>query len=399
LTSANETRGVAIHGDVEDGFGAVADEFRRNFRDRHDLGAGCAIYVDGRKVVDLWAGIADRRSGKPYQHDTATVIFSCTKGIMAICAYLLVQDGRLDLDAPMARYWPEFGQAGKAAITLRQALAHRAGLSYLDRDLTTAEVIAWDPVIDAIEQQVPHHAPTDGHAYHAITIGWLVGEVIKRITGLTPGTFFRQRLGDPLELDTWIGLPDSARQQVAFMEPPLPDDDSEFARAFASALFDPSVERTGTLGGAFAFPADSSGYVTFNSPDIQAAEIPGAGGISSAESLAKLYAACVTGVDGQGALLTRASIADGLRVQSRGTQLTGQPDDGASWGTGFQISSAPGQPLLGPGSFGHTGAGGQLGFADVDHGASFAYVTNQMGGYGDARARLLVEALRSAIDG
>ena len=219
----------------------------------------------------------------------------------------------------MARYWPEFGQAGKAAITLRQALAHRAGLSYLDRDLTTAEVIAWDPVIDAIEHQVPHHAPTDGHAYHAVTIGWLVGEVIKRITGLTPGAFFRQRLGDPLELDTWIGLPDSARPQVAFMEAPLPDDDSDFAKGFASALFDPSVERTGTMGGAWAFPADSSGYVTFNSPAIQAAEIPGAGGISSAESLAKLYAACVTGVDGQGALLTRASIADGLRVQSTGT--------------------------------------------------------------------------------
>ena len=305
MNKANETRDVAIHADVEDGYGAVADEFRRNFRDRHDLGAGCAVYVDGRQVVDLWAGVADRRSGKPFEHDTATVIFSCTKGIMAICAYLLVQDGRLDLDAPMARYWPEFGQAGKAAITLRQSLAHRAGLSYLDRDLTAAEVIAWDPVIDAIEHQVPHHAPEDGHAYHAVTIGWLVGEVIKRITGLTPGTFFRQRLGDPLELDTWIGLPDSARDRVAFMEAPLPDDDSEFARAFASALFDPSVERTGTLGGAFAFPADSNGYVTFNSPAIQAAEIPGAGGISSAESLAKLYAACVTGIGGP-ALMARA---------------------------------------------------------------------------------------------
>jgi len=397
VTNAHETRDVAIHGDVEDGYGPVADEFRRNFRDRHDLGAGCAVYVDGRKVVDLWAGVADRRTGRPFEHDTATVIFSCTKGIMAICAYLLVQEGRLDLDAPMARYWPEFAQAGKSTITLRQALAHRAGLAYLDRDLTTAEVLAWDPVIDAIEHQVPHHAPTDGHAYHAITIGWLVGEVIRRITGLTPGTYFRQALGDPLKLDTWIGLPESARGQVAFMEPPLPDDDSEFAKGFARFASDPSVTRTGTLGGAFAFPAEN-GYVTFNAPAIQAAEIPGAGGISSAESLAKLYAACVSGIDGP-PLLTRASIADGLRVQSSGTQLTGQPDDGASWGTGFQISSAPGQPLLGPGSFGHTGAGGQLAFADVEFGASFAYVTNQMGGYGDARARLLVEALRSAIDG
>jgi CubicO group peptidase (beta-lactamase class C family) len=398
VTNAYETRGFAVHGDVDDGYGPVMDEFVANFRDRQDLGAGCTVYVGGRPVVDLWAGIADRRSDRPYEHDTATVIFSCTKGVMAICAYLLVQEGRLDLDAPIARYWPEFAQGGKEAITLRQALAHRAGLAYLDRDLTTAEVIAWDPVIKAIEQQVPHHAPTDGHAYHAVTIGWLVGEVVRRITGLTPGTYFRHALGDPLGLNTWIGLPASAREQVAFMEPPLPDDDSEFAKEFARLGSVPSIERTATLGGAFAFPA-ANGYVTFNTPAIQAAEIPGAGGISSAESLAKLYAACVTGVEGGQPLLTPASIADGLRVQSAGPQLTGQPDDGASWGTGFQIASAPAQPLLGPSSFGHTGAGGQLAFGDAMYGASFAYVTNQMGGYGDVRARSLTESLRTVLDG
>jgi CubicO group peptidase (beta-lactamase class C family) len=398
VTNAYETRGFAVHGDVDDGYGPVMDEFVANFRDRQDLGAGCTVYVGGRPVVDLWAGIADRRSDRPYEHDTATVIFSCTKGVMAICAYLLVQEGRLDLDAPIARYWPEFAQGGKEAITLRQALAHRAGLAYLDRDLTTAEVIAWDPVIKAIEQQVPHHAPTDGHAYHAVTIGWLVGEVVRRISGLTPGTYFRHALGDPLGLNTWIGLPASAREQVAFMEPPLPDDDSEFAKEFARLGSVPSIERTATLGGAFAFPA-ANGYVTFNTPAIQAAEIPGAGGISSAESLAKLYAACVTGVEGGQPLLTPASIADGLRVQSAGPQLTGQPDDGASWGTGFQIASAPAQPLLGPSSFGHTGAGGQLAFGDAMYAASFAYVTNQMGGYGDVRARSLTESLRTVLDG
>jgi CubicO group peptidase (beta-lactamase class C family) len=398
VTNAYETRGFAVHGDVDDGYGPVMDEFVANFRDRQDLGAGCTVYVGGRPVVDLWAGIADRRSDRPYEHDTATVIFSCTKGVMAICAYLLVREGRLDLDAPIARYWPEFAQGGKEAITLRQALAHRAGLAYLDRDLTTAEVIAWDPVIKAIEQQVPHHAPTDGHAYHAVTIGWLVGEVVRRISGLTPGTYFRHALGDPLGLNTWIGLPASAREQVAFMEPPLPDDDSEFAKEFARLGSVPSIERTATLGGAFAFPA-ANGYVTFNTPAIQAAEIPGAGGISSAESLAKLYAACVTGVEGGQPLLTPASIADGLRVQSAGPQLTGQPDDGASWGTGFQIASAPAQPLLGPSSFGHTGAGGQLAFGDAMYGASFAYVTNQMGGYGDVRARSLTESLRTVLDG
>jgi CubicO group peptidase (beta-lactamase class C family) len=398
VSNAYETRGFAVHGEVEDGYGPVVDEFVRNFRDRHDVGAGCTAYVEGRPVVNLWAGTADRRTGRPYEHDTATVIFSCTKGVMAICAYLLVQEGRLDLDSPIARYWPEFAQAGKERITVRDAMAHRAGLAYLDTDLTLDDVVAWDPVIRAIEIQAPHHAPEDGHAYHAATIGWLLGEVIRRITGLSAGANFRRALGDPLGLDTWIGLPDDERDHVAWMEPPLPDDDSEFAKGFASFANDPRIVRTMSLGKAFAFPSDD-GHVTFNDPVIQAAEIPGAGGISSAESLARLYAACVTGVDGGPALLTPESITDGLRVRSAGPQLTGQPDDGARWGTGFQISSAPGQPLLGPGSFGHTGAGGQLAFADRDYRASFAYLSNQMGGYGDARARSLVEALRTVLDG
>lgn len=398
MTNAHETHGPAVHGDVDDGFGPVMDEFVKNFRERQDVGAGCTVYVGGRPVVDLWAGIADRRTGRAYEHDTATVIFSCTKGIMAICAYLLVQEGRLDLDAPIAHYWPEFAQAGKQRITVRDAMAHRAGLAYLDTDLTLDDVVAWDPVIHAIEAQTPHHAPADGHAYHASTIGWLLGEVIRRITGLSAGTNFRRTLGDPLGLNTWIGIPDAERGHVAWMEPPLPDDDSEFAKGFANFGNDPRIIRTMSLGKAFAFPSED-GQVTFNNPIIQAAEIPGAGGISSAESLAKLYAACVTGVDGGSPLLTPASIADGLRVLSAGPQLTGQPDDGARWGTGFQISSAPAQPLLGPSSFGHTGAGGQLAFADVDSGASFGYVSNQMGGYGDARARSLVEALRTVLDG
>ena len=399
MTSAHTTRdGLAVHGAVDDGYGPVMDEFVRNFDERHDVGAGCTIHVGGRVVADLWAGVADRRTGRPFEHDSATVIFSCTKGVMAVCAYLLVQDGRLDLDLPVARYWPEFAQAGKERITVRQVMAHRAGLAYLDTDLTLDDVSAWDPVIRAIEVQVPHHAPEDGHAYHAATVGWLLGEVVHRITGLTPGTYFRRALGDPLGLDTWIGIPSSERGHMAWMEPPLPDDDSEFARGFAALANEPGLIRAMSLGKAFAFPS-KDGQVTFNDPVIQAAEVPGAGGVSSAASLSRLYAACLTGVDGAPALLTSASIADALRVQSAGPQLTGQPDDGARWGTGFQISSAPAQPLLGPTSFGHTGAGGQLAFADVESGASFAYLSNQMGGYGDQRAPALVEALRRALDG
>jgi CubicO group peptidase (beta-lactamase class C family) len=317
---------------------------------------------------------------------------------MAVCAYVLVQEGLLDLDSPIARYWPEFAQAGKERITLRDAMAHRAGLSYLDTDLTLEDVEAWDPVIRAIEVQAPHWRTDEGHAYHASTIGWLVGEVIRRITGVSAGTYLRRALAEPLGLHTWVGLPASERSRVAWMEPPLPDEDSEMARGFAALGGERHLVRAMSLGKAFAFPS-ADGTVTFNDPRIQASEIPGAGGISTAASLARLYAACVTGVDGGAPLLTAASIEDGLRVRSEGPQLTGQPNDGARWGTGFQITSPPYFPMLGAGSFGHTGAGGQLAFGDVEHRASFAYLTNQMGGFGDRRATSLTEAVRRVLGG
>ncbi len=388
--------GRVLHGLVDDGYGRVMDTFVENFRERHDLGAGCTVYVDGRPVVDAWGGIADARTKRPWQHDTAAVIFSCSKGILAVCAYLLVQDGRLDLEAPVASYWPAFAQNGKEAITVRQALSHRAGLPVIDADLTKDQVIAWEPVIREIEAQRPRYPPDAGHAYHALTHGWLAGELIRRITGMTPGVFFRARIGDRLGLQTWIGLPDAARRLVAWMEPPLPDEDSDAARENAQLfLDDPVVGRSLTMGTAFAFP-DDDGFVTFNDPDIQAAEIPAANGISSAPSLARLYAACVSPIDGP-PLLTPASIRDALAVRSQGAQLTGAPDDGATWGTGFQISSPPAQPMLGRFSFGHAGAGGQLGFADAGAKVGFAYLSDQMGGYGDVRARELTVALRRSL--
>ena len=390
--------GRRIYGHVEDGYGGILDTFIQNFTERHDLGAACSVVRDGRPAVDVWGGVADARSGRPWQADTAAVIFSCTKGIVAICVYLLAQEGRLELDAPIARYWPEFAANGKANVTVRDALSHRAGLPAPVQDLTLEEVLAWEPVIRSLERQAPAFAPSDGHVYHAMTYGWIVGEVIRQIAGQRPGTFFRQAVAEPLGLRTWIGLPETARSSVAWMEPPLPDEDSDVARRTAALIAeDPQLARGHTMGGAYPFPKED-GVVSFNDPRIQAAEIPAANGISTAHSLALLYGACVSAVDGT-RLLTAESIADALCVQAAGPQLSGLPDDGARWGTGFQLASPPTQPMLGGTSFGHAGAGGQLAFADAEHGIGFAYLSNQMGGYGDARARSLTEALLRAIRG
>lgn len=388
--------GRQIQGFVDDGFGPLLDTFVANFVDGRDVGAACCAIIDGRTVVDLWGGVADARSGRPWSRDTAAVVFSCTKGVLAILAYQLVDAGRLDLDAPIARYWPEFAGMGKAAITVREAMGHRSGLAALDADLSAADVTAWTPVIRAIERQRPAHEPTAGHVYHSMTYGWILGEVIRRVTGVRPGAWLRTTITDPLGLRLWIGLPRAARATVAWMEAPLPDENSDVAREAARlAAIDPTIARGATMGGAYAFPAES-GYVTFNHPVLQAAQIPGANGIATASSMARLYAACVSDRSGP-RLLSRRSVDDALRIQSSGLQLNGMPDDGARWGTGFQLASPPTHPMLGPTSFGHAGAGGQLAFADAEARLGFAWLGNQMGGYGDARARSLTVALRRIL--
>lgn len=388
---------LTVHGAVDEGYGPVADEFRANFERRGDLGAACAVYAGGRIVVDVWAGTADSRSGRPWARDTSAVIFSCSKGLLAICAYLLAQEGALAMDAPVARYWPEFARAGKEQITVRDVLAHRAGLPALDRDLSLQQVLGWDPVIAAIEDQPPLWPTGAGHFYHAMTYGWLMGEVVRRVTGLTPGRFLDARVARPLGLDTWIGIPASERRRVAWMEPALPEDAGDLGRLVAAAFeANPLIERSATMG-AYPFPA-ADGLVTFNDPAIQAAEIPGANGISSARAMAKVYAACHGSVGDAGPLLTEASLDDALRPQSSGPQLSGLPDDGARWGTGFQLASPPLAPMLGPGSFGHAGAGGQLAFGDRDHGIGFCYLSNQMAAITDQRSRSLTAALRRVLE-
>lgn len=394
--SSTTSDDAAIHGFADPRFHRVVDAFADNFRERDDLGAACCVYLDGRPVVDIWAGVADCETGRPWERDTAAVIFSCTKGVLAIAMYLLVQDGRLDLDAPVADYWPAFAGHGKAHLCLRDVLTHRAGLPALDVGLTLAEVVAWEPVIAAIEAQPPHFAPEDGHFYHAMTYGWLVGEVIRRVTGQTPGTFLQDRIAGRLGLDLWIGLPTDLRGRVARMEAPLPDAvelQGADATARAARLVEPSL----TMG-AYPFPVDGA-YVTFNDPVIQAAEIPGANGISTARSLARLYAACVSGVDGGQPWLSETSLDDAMVLRSAGRQLSGLPDDGARWGTGFQLASPPHTPMLGPASLGHAGAGGQLGFGDRALRVGFGWLSNQMGGYGDARARMVTEALDAVLHG
>ncbi|GAA3365651.1 serine hydrolase domain-containing protein [Streptomyces antimycoticus] len=374
---------------ADEGFGGVAEVFARNFEEFPELGAAVTVFAGGRKVVELWGGVADQGSGRAWERDTVVPVFSCAKGIVSVCAHLLAQEGRLDLDAPVSRYWPEFDRYGKEAITCRMVLGHRAGVPVLDRVLTFEEIADWAPVIRAIEGQTPLWEPDTSYEYHGHVFGFLIGEVIRRITGHTPGAYFRQAVADPLGLRAWIGLPTAERDGRARLveaegRPGMPGPEHLLTRIV-------------TMNGALAFPGLEEPH-GWNDPTLLGMELPGAGATASASGLAGLYAAAVTGIEGHRRLLSRETVTDAVREISSGKGWLGF-DMGARWGSGFLLDSPSFRPMLGERSFGNDGAGGQFAFGDDEFGVGFAYVANRMIGHGDARATRLVAALRESLGG
>ncbi len=200
---------TTIEGWVAPGFEAVRGAFQSNFDDGSEAGAAYAAYHHGHKVVDLWGGVADVTTGRPWNEDTLVLVYSTTKGVTAMCANRLAQEGRIEVEAPVSTYWPEFAQAGKEQVTVADLLSHKAGLAWVDGSMTPDEVFAWDPVVAALEAQAPSWPPGSAHGYHATTYGWLVGEVVRRVTGRSVGTYLRQEITGPLGADFFIGLPES----------------------------------------------------------------------------------------------------------------------------------------------------------------------------------------------
>ncbi len=377
-----------VEGIVEPGFEKVADAFAENFTDRGDSGAACAVYLGGVPVVDLWAGTTARG---PWTRDTTSVLFSVSKGVLTVLLLMAVERGQLDLDAPVATYWPEFAAAGKHAVTVRQVLAHQAGLIAPERDLTVADLAAWHPAADTLAGQAPLWTPGTGFAYHAITIGFLAGEILRRATGSRPAQFLAEHVTGPLKLDMNYGA-DPADPKLAPIGTQLPTGDPAVAAALVVAAGDPLLlARVMGMGGAFD---GLDLFNTVNTADFLGHESPGANLVSNARSLARLYAATVTEVDGI-RLLRPETVRDARVEQSAGTPFFG-PSTGVRWGTGF-MTNWPGREMLGPGSFGHDGAGGQLGFAHPELQIGFGYQTIRPGGIPDDRAEALCRALRACL--
>ena len=385
-----------IEGQVEPGFERVRDAFAENFEARGDIGAGCAVYVDGRLVVDLVGGVADPRSGRPYSADTLQVVFSATKGAVATVAHVLAERGMIDVDAPVAQYWPEFAENGKGSIPVRWLLSHQAGLYAMDGWPGNRSPLEWewDDVCAALARQAPLFEPGSAFGYHAITFGFLLGEVVRRVTGRTIGAVFQDEVAKPLGLDFWIGLPAAEHHRVA----PLLADDQPTDPAM-DALLDQLMGADTPFGRAMMIRdrSDLGNTDAMNDPAFWSKEIPAINGVTNARSLARMYASLISDVDGI-RLLSRNTVerATTNQVSGGNVVLFDQP---TRIGLGYILPSESSARMGGEHSFGHAGMGGSLGFADPDRGVAFGYVMNQMrGGIGsDPRPTALIEALDSVL--
>lgn len=370
---------VRVHGTCAPGFEEVREEFERNFTERDELGAAVAVTVGGEYVVDLWGGDADPTGTRPWERDTLAHVYSTTKGMTSLCAHLLVQSGVLDLDTPVARYWPEFAREGKADIPVRWLLSHRSGLIAPGEPLGRGAVLDREKVIEALAATRPWWRPGTAQAYHAVTFGFLVGEVVRRVTGVSLGTFLRTEVTEPLGADVFVGTPESEHGRCADIAPPLTAAGAPPRRPFGDAP-DPPV---GGLDDHPMAPVTLAlRYLPLgdvNDPAYRAAEIPAANGHATARGIAAVYGelAC-------GRLLSPETV-DRLRTPQSGPDepdlmlAAGTPLARSwQWGVGYMLNQF-GQAGPNPRAFGHGGVGGSYAFADPENGVGYAYTMNRMG--------------------
>jgi CubicO group peptidase (beta-lactamase class C family) len=375
--------------------------FQENFEKFGELGAAISVWQNGKELLELHGGFRDARREQPWTEDTIVLIWSATKGIGSACLLHVVQEHKIDIERPVGDFWPEFAQAGKETITLGQLLSHQAGLAALDRKV---DLLDYAAVIDALAKQEPNWPPGTAHGYHARTFGFLVDELVRRISAIKLAEYWRKNFAGPLGLDLWIGLPEKENPRVATMyapkagKQPGPKDHQSGppvgrTRPVASSDFYADVATNGTFAHkVFTSPGGLSAVSAMNKPEIRALPIVSFGGIGSAGALAKFYAILANGgrMDGREFFSEKTinwmtntltdgidrvfqiptAFSAGLMKDSRSarenlTALSGQDSKRAIFGTS-------------PSAFGHPGAGGSHAFADPENQISFAYVMNQM---------------------
>lgn len=379
-----ETSNGRVEGHASDDFASVVDAFVANFEERGEVGASVALSVEGETVVDLWGGTSQRlvtddpKAVVPWERDTVSTVFSVTKAATALCAHLLVERGQLDLHAKVTDYWPEFGQNGKDDTTVAMMLNHSAGVPAFREKVESGLLYDWDATVGRLEQEAPFWEPGTRNGYHMVTFGWTVGEIVRRVSGRSLGTYFAEELAGPLGLDFWIGLPEAVESRVARIIAHDPGPDlamTDFTRAILEDRTSIAALALLNIGGAnFGNP---SGRAQF------AAEIGGAGGIGNARSMSGLFTPLAMG---GGDLFSPTAVSRMAEVSSA-TQRDATLMIPSRFGLGFMTSmdnrhrpfGAIESCVLGAGAFGHVGAGGSIAFADPTCRLAFGYSMNQMG--------------------
>jgi CubicO group peptidase (beta-lactamase class C family) len=387
--SENEAQ---VRGHCDARFTAVRRAFEENFRERGELGAAVAVTVDGRTVVDLWGGWADTAHSRPWEQDTLVNVWSTTKGPVALCAHILADRGLLDLDAPVAVYWPEFAAAGKEKVLVRHLLSHRAGLAGLREPHSLEQLCDWELTTQRLAATQPWWEPGTMSGYHALTYGHLVGEVVRRISGLLPGAFLEREVTGPLGIDFRIGLPEKDSGRVAELDQPPVAASSEQAAVFArlapvaiAAVANPPVSAAGA-----------------RTPEWRAAEIPAANGHGTARAVAELYGVFAGRGSYGGQRILSPEAAERVREgqgSCRDLVLGAGFEGETEAGLGLWLSGSNGSYGPNPRAFGHDGFGGSCGLADPEAHVSMGYVMNRMGPHiaNDPRKMALVDALYSAL--
>jgi len=370
-----------VQGHCDERFAGVAEEFERNLAERGELGASVAVTVAGETVVDLWGGHADPERTRTWEKDTLCVAMSSTKGATALAAHLLASAGELDVDVPVATYWPEFAAAGKERVLVRHLLNHQAGLPALRDPVPAGGFYDWHDVVGRLAAEAPFWEPGTRHGYHALTFGFLVGEVVRRVTGRSLGRFVADEIASPLGLDLYVGLPEGLADRVArLVPPPDPQPGDPLPRFLVQALTEPdSIPGLVMLNnGGYLVPGE------WDSPAALAAELPASGGVMNARALSGMYRAIVHDRRIGRFTLDAEDIARMGAVQSAGGEDAVLASPGR-WTLGFLKSGAtpagvepPTLVSLSEEAFGHTGNGGSIGFADPGCDMSFGYVMNQM---------------------
>ena len=396
-----------IEGYCASRFQPVLDVFVENFRQRDEIGASACVTFEGETVLDVWGGLAEPATRSSWTEDTVSLVFSSTKGIMALVANMLIDRGLLDPFQPVAEIWPEFACNGKETATVRMMLDHSVGVPALRTPVKPDGYYDWDYMCDLVAAEPAFWVPGSMQGYHGVTIAWTAGELIRRVTGKSVGANIQELLSEPLGLDLWCGLPEEIEPRIAPMILHVPTEDEVPGAMFQTAMEDPD-----SIPGLF-LPNDGgwmSGLTVANDSNrakvderaSHAAEIPAANGITNARGLAGAYRPFALGGSADGRKFVGPDTLVGMEEISGRSNFNQPFLTGAAWSLGFMKSmdnrrqpfAGPDSLIIGRRAFGHAGAGGSIGFADAEAGMSFGYTMNKMGGTLALtdRCQLLVDA-------